>query len=279
MPRSRLRFPGQEITLPEGVLTIGRSDECAVTIDDPLASRQHATITVVGARATVRDLGSRNGTFVNGERLDGERLMKNGDEIAFGSRKAVFVAVSPALMRVDTQQELATVERPTPLSDVDRHRWWIDMHLDFVDKALGSNPETALEGFDRLVAGVGARIDPDDPPLAHSQLDKLCLVTVRVALATADAARIQWLFDLFTRVDLLPSAGALRASMCQAPQHFVAASLAIDACRAHWSSRRLQVGAERAAALDALDELAHSIALRRASAEDDPDTVTQSKRD
>ena len=49
------------------------------------ASREHASITVDGGRAQVVDLGSHNGTFVGGRRIDGPVLLRDGDEIVVGS--------------------------------------------------------------------------------------------------------------------------------------------------------------------------------------------------
>ncbi|WP_082599302.1 FHA domain-containing protein [Nocardioides sp. Root151] len=71
---------------PQGrVLTIGRSRTCDVVIDDPLVSRQHATI-ALGNVALLHDLGSFNGTFVNGHRLVGSTPLNPGDEVIFGNQ-------------------------------------------------------------------------------------------------------------------------------------------------------------------------------------------------
>ncbi len=67
------------------VLTIGRSRTCDVVIDDPLVSRQHATV-VLGNVPVLRDLGSFNGTFVNGHRLEGSTPLQPGDEVIFGNQ-------------------------------------------------------------------------------------------------------------------------------------------------------------------------------------------------
>jgi adenylate cyclase len=66
-----------------GALVVGRSAECALALADPTVSRRHAEL--VGARdhLTVRDLGSRNGTFRNGVRVQSARL-RAGDTVTFG---------------------------------------------------------------------------------------------------------------------------------------------------------------------------------------------------
>lgn len=77
---------GMEITLGPGEHIVGRGSECSVSIDDPLASRRHAAITVTPESASIRDLGSRNGVLVNGEEIDDARTLVAGDLITLGSQ-------------------------------------------------------------------------------------------------------------------------------------------------------------------------------------------------
>jgi hypothetical protein len=91
--RHRLRFLLQEIDLNVGETVIGRSATCHVTIEDPLISRQHARIRLQGEVATVEDCGSRNGTLVNGRKLDGPHELKDGDRIRIGTLELVFCLV------------------------------------------------------------------------------------------------------------------------------------------------------------------------------------------
>jgi len=79
----KLRWELREIELATGETFFGR-DKSVVWIDDPSVSRRHARIVVDGDRATIRDLGSKNGTIVNGALVDGERDLTDGDEIQIG---------------------------------------------------------------------------------------------------------------------------------------------------------------------------------------------------
>lgn len=90
MPRYRIKFLLQEIDLPIGQILIGRSLDCHLTIEDPLVSRKHATIIVTNDNAIFKDLGSRNGSLVNGEPIFDEILLKDGDRIRIGTQELVF---------------------------------------------------------------------------------------------------------------------------------------------------------------------------------------------
>ena len=64
-------------------LIVGRQD-ADLLIDDPQASRRHAVVRAIDGQLQVEDLGSANGTFVNGARVDGPQSLRHGDEIGIG---------------------------------------------------------------------------------------------------------------------------------------------------------------------------------------------------
>jgi hypothetical protein len=71
-------------------LTVGTLDSNDLVIDADGVSRVHAVIERFGDLWCVRDLGSRNGTFVNGDRILGERALHSGDEISLGRLRVLF---------------------------------------------------------------------------------------------------------------------------------------------------------------------------------------------
>jgi DNA-binding NtrC family response regulator len=75
----------EPIPIVESRLVIGRGEECHLRLDDARASRTHAEITCAGGRFTVRDLGSRNGTFLDGERIGTLAVMEDGSVLTIGS--------------------------------------------------------------------------------------------------------------------------------------------------------------------------------------------------
>lgn len=80
--------------LLEGENIIGRDSEATVVIDALGISRRHAIITVHAARMSLEDLGSKNGTFLNGKRIRGRVPLGNGAEVRLGLLKAHVRALS-----------------------------------------------------------------------------------------------------------------------------------------------------------------------------------------
>lgn len=80
-----------DFRLHEGDNVIGREAGLVVRVDQPGVSRRHACIRVEGGRATLTDLGSKNGTFVGDDPVSSPRLLHDGDEVRLGHRASVVV--------------------------------------------------------------------------------------------------------------------------------------------------------------------------------------------
>jgi len=76
--------------LRPGENLIGRSTDSVVAIDSSKVSRRHTRIRVAGAQATLEDLGSKNGTYLEGRRVDGPVVLSDGDQISVGSTVLTF---------------------------------------------------------------------------------------------------------------------------------------------------------------------------------------------
>ena len=78
------KHAGTEIPVTGQKLFIGRAEDCQVRPQSELVSRHHCAILVEEGFVSVRDFGSRNGTFVNNQRVTGERELKTGDRLKIG---------------------------------------------------------------------------------------------------------------------------------------------------------------------------------------------------
>lgn len=76
---------GGELPIAPGVCVVGREGD--VHIEEPTVSRRHAEFNFVDGRLTLKDLGSANGTYVNGVKIEQETEMKHGDAVQFGGYK------------------------------------------------------------------------------------------------------------------------------------------------------------------------------------------------
>lgn len=78
--------PGATFSLEGDQLIIGRDSASGVAINDAEVSRKHARLTFQGGKYVLEDLGSTNGTFVNGQRLANPVVLKSGDVISLGEQ-------------------------------------------------------------------------------------------------------------------------------------------------------------------------------------------------
>jgi DNA-binding winged helix-turn-helix (wHTH) protein len=90
-----------EIPLRNGENVIGRDPRDAVVIHVPEVSRHHARLVVSGTTVTLEDLGSKNGTWYQGQRIDAAVMLAPGEEFAIGGTNL-------RLLRVDPQAPTAT---------------------------------------------------------------------------------------------------------------------------------------------------------------------------
>ena len=92
----------RQMPLDEGTITLGRSRSCGVQLEDPILSRQHCALTIDAGRLVVADLGSSNGTYVGGERVN-VRDVAVGEVIELGSVCMIALEINGDLPEMNCQ--------------------------------------------------------------------------------------------------------------------------------------------------------------------------------
>jgi pSer/pThr/pTyr-binding forkhead associated (FHA) protein len=75
---------GREVIIPVAEFLIGRGEECHLRPRSDAISRRHCVIAVNDKQVVLRDLGSKNGSYVNGQRVEGSRVVQPGDQLQVG---------------------------------------------------------------------------------------------------------------------------------------------------------------------------------------------------
>jgi pSer/pThr/pTyr-binding forkhead associated (FHA) protein len=107
---------GMSFVISGNQVVIGREEGLDIVLQDPEASRRHARISWQGSRYTVEDLGSTNGTFVNGMQITIPQPLSPGDSIGIGQTALVFqvfgAEVTPAAYQAPAQQPATPTASP-----------------------------------------------------------------------------------------------------------------------------------------------------------------------
>jgi predicted component of type VI protein secretion system len=101
--------PQEEHPLEEQETVIGRGTDCAIRLQDESVSRRHLRVLTIMGETFIEDLGSTNGTFINGERVTKTQL-NDGDIVQLGRVHLRYHADRPASSLMDTQQDFSETQ-------------------------------------------------------------------------------------------------------------------------------------------------------------------------
>jgi pSer/pThr/pTyr-binding forkhead associated (FHA) protein len=135
------RSASTTLKLRNGVTSIGRHDDCLIRIKSSLVSRKHCELFEAGGKLAIRDLGSSNGTFVNGKKINGQQVLKPGDELTVG-------AVTLRVSRLDGQALQSAQSTPLPTKNAS-------------DTAVNAGPVADMDDLD--LDNVEVDLDEDEP--------------------------------------------------------------------------------------------------------------------
>src|SRR5438270_6591592 len=94
----------KDLVMARTPFTVGRKVDKDLVIADPRVSRDHAQIMQEGQEFFIEDLGSKHGTFVNGERIQRQKL-ERGDRLEFGARDSAYILFNPAHATSNTARD------------------------------------------------------------------------------------------------------------------------------------------------------------------------------
>ncbi|RMG99021.1 MAG: FHA domain-containing protein [Deltaproteobacteria bacterium] len=207
----KLRLGGRTLFLHPGQYEIGRMPDCWLTLDDDLVSRYHARLLVSQDGVVLEDLGSRNGTFVNGERLEGRRQLSDGDKVRIGREILVLIGGDDA-----THEDVEADLRRTLAPGEDAQFPVLIAQLFHKSLRVGriKEAERYAEALARQIAAVEI---PADHPTARAFVD--CVLAL--AERTHDGVWIDRLFTIHAKQRWLLSQADLdrvRAALDRIPR-------------------------------------------------------------
>jgi phosphoserine phosphatase RsbU/P len=187
----------KNIVLNRTPFTVGRKVDKDLVIADPRVSRDHAQIVQEGVEFFLQDLGSKHGTFVNGERIQRQKL-ERGDRLEFGARDSAYVLFNPAHATSNTAREflsqISVIGTKPEATELETLRLFLEAARKLntagvLDEILITMLDVTLqltkaerayvflkdeEGKLRLAAGRNAKKEPllDDKTISHSILEE-----------------------------------------------------------------------------------------------------------
>lgn len=197
---------GTEIRVEEGAVVLGRDPSCDVTLDDEEVSRRHAEIQARGDLAEIRDLGSRNGTFVNGNRISAPTTLRGGETVKIGRTSYAVqgagvteiapapAAAPPAAAAPRAEEPFQPVQKPATPSAIQRI---VKQSTNRVMYLAGAALAVAVLVIVLLVTGVLG--GDDGPPSARDIVAEAANSTVQVLITPpggqSTAGGTGWVYD------------------------------------------------------------------------------------
>ena len=116
------KLTGERWTVERKMMLIGRGSDCEIVLPERQISRHHAKIINENGKYILQDLGSKNGTHLNGVRVQGSTKLKDGDEIQIALRvKLLFIGTDATVP--------LTVEEPVPEGDLSLNKSQRSVHI------------------------------------------------------------------------------------------------------------------------------------------------------
>ncbi len=167
---------GKEIAIPVSKFFIGRGEDCHLRPKSDAISRHHCAIIITDSQIAIRDFGSKNGTFVNDQRVENIALLNNGDKVVVGPLSFKLVldhslggTKQPKVQGVeDVAQRSASRNLEVSTSDDDSIASWLetsileDINSDDSDTVTRQFKLEDIKNIEPLVDAEGSTDDAQD---------------------------------------------------------------------------------------------------------------------
>ncbi len=123
---------GKEIRVPVPQFLVGRGEQCHLRPASDVVSRQHCALIIEEQRVVLRDFGSKNGTYVNGERVEGSIVLQPGDHLQVGPLRFEVLIESLSAKRPQVKDVSEAVVRAAQnaMDDEDEITSWLEGPVD-----------------------------------------------------------------------------------------------------------------------------------------------------
>jgi diguanylate cyclase (GGDEF)-like protein len=136
---------GQQYDLGDTIVDIGRQAECVISVPSSKVSRRHASVQRVLGRYTLADLGSTNGTYLNGQRIERSQQLSDGDKIKVGE---LVLKYMESKLELQYHQQILSMATTDSLTGLQNKRSFDENFNTMVLKAFADSHPLSLILFD-----------------------------------------------------------------------------------------------------------------------------------
>jgi pSer/pThr/pTyr-binding forkhead associated (FHA) protein len=204
-----LEYQGHTLELRNGAVVVGRSSTCHIVLDDGLVSRRHAQFVVSAKTAVIEDFGSVNGVYLNGERISGQRALRDGDRVQIGKQDFVLRSATK-VVKVDAPERFMAetlhgrtlprelLEAEKTREELTRRADALDLLCGVADKVLALGRGDEAEKLLGTALGNLLKAAQSGSVLAPASAARAASYAVRIADATGRPRFIDYCFELYS---------------------------------------------------------------------------------
>jgi pSer/pThr/pTyr-binding forkhead associated (FHA) protein len=202
-PRAQIVYNGRSIELLAGTYVIGRAPSCTLVIDERNVSRRHACLRIGEDGASVEDLGSANGVFVNGSRIVEREPLEDGDLVVIGEEKLQLQLDLPSSASAPRR----TLPAPPPSSDQEPGSETVESMADDPFLVLAASAERALaagqvaqaeRAIQQRLLEIASDAERRRPSLDERTIDRALTLSLALAEALPSRRWLEYAIDLLT---------------------------------------------------------------------------------